>query len=79
MHRKTMYKTTLHVLLIESDMLQPRWSLLHFMFFIEEFTNNYILTLFVQYLVLQGATNLRKRKTKGLKVVNSPKDNKERA
>ena len=74
-----MYKTTLHVLLIESEMLQPRWSLLHFMFFIEEFTNNYILTLFVQYLVLLGATNLRKRKTKGLKVVNSPKDNKERA
>ena len=49
------------------------------MFFIAEFKNSYILTLFVQYLVLLGATNLRKRKTKSLKVVNSPKDTKERA
>ena len=45
--------------------------------FSEEFTNNYILTLFVEYLGLLRATNLRKRKTKSLKVVNSPKDKKE--
>ena len=52
---------------------------LAFNVFSEEFTNNYILPLFVQYLVLQGATNLQKWKTRSLKVVNSPKDNKERA
>ena len=74
-----MYKTTLHVLLMESERLQPRWSLLHLMFCIEEPTKDYILTLLVQYLVLLGGKNLRKSKTKSLKVVNSPKDNKERA